>query len=163
MNLLKKKFLCAVAGLILAACMGHVTAGDNTASDVTNYSPGVKTELWLLQIVGQGTETVASSGNIVASLVVPSKYKVLSVKARAEGFDNGTASNRFYVDLKEALTGTTTEASILSSPIAIGTASSSVAGTISDSTIADESLLDIYGYGSGTSRATLQIYVERTN
>lgn len=150
-----------VASLLAISSLGY--GADNTASNVTNYNPNVKTELWVLQIVGQGTETVASSDNIVASIVVPSKYSLLSVKARAEGFDNGTASNRFYVDIQEALTGTTTDASVLSSPIAIGTQSSSVTGSISDSTLADESLINVYAYGSGTSRATLQIYVERSN
>lgn len=150
-----------VASFLAISSLGY--GADNTASAVANYNPNVKTELIVLQIVGQGTETVASSSNIVSSFVLPSKYNLLSVKARAEGFDNGTASNRFYVDVKEALTGSTTDASVLSSPIAIGTASSSVTGSISDSSLADESLINVYAYGSGTSRATLQIYVERSN
>lgn len=161
-----KRFKNLIFGLGMASILAIsslVNGADNTASAVTNYNPNVKTELLVLQIVGQGTETVASTDNIVASFVIPSKYNLLSVKARAEGFDNGTASNRFYVDIKEALTGTTTDASVLSSVIAIGTASSSVTGSISDSTLADESLINVYAYGSGTSRATLQMYMERSN
>ena len=157
-----KKFLL-VSFLCSLLSGGALIAADNTASNVTNYSPSVNTELWVVPLVGQGTETVASSDNIVLSWVVPSKYKVLSVKARAEGFDNGTASNRFNVDILEYLTGTMTGATILTSPIAIGTASSSVTASVSDATIADESLLEVRAYGSGTSRATLQIYVERSN
>lgn len=157
-----KKFLL-VSLLCSLLGGGTLLAADNTASNVNNYSPLVNTELWVVPLVGQGTETVASSGNIVSSWVVPSKYKVISIKARAEGFDNGTASNRFYVDVLEYLTGTMTGATILTSPIAIGTASSSVTASISDAIIADESLLEVRAYGSGTSRATLQIYVERSN
>lgn len=157
-----KKFLIAFF-LCSLLSGGALIAADNIASNVANYSQAINVDLWLLQIVGQGTETVASSGNVVSSWVVPSKYKILSVKARAEGFDNGTATNRFNVDIFEFLTGTITGSSILSSPIAIGTQSSSVTGTVSDATIADESLVEVRAYGSGTSRATLQIYVERTN
>lgn len=157
----KKFFIVLVICSLLSG--GVLLAADNTASNVSNYSPGVNTELWVLSLVGQGTETVASTSNVVASLVVPSKYKILSIKARAEGFDNGTASNRFYVDIKEYLTGTMTGVTILTSPIAIGTQSSSVTASVSDANIADESLLEVIAYGSGTSRATLQVYVERTN
>lgn len=156
-----KKFLL-VSFLCSLLYGGALLAEDNTASNVTNYSPSVNTELWVINLVPYGTMTVASATK-VASFVIPSKYKLLSIKARAEGFDNGTATNRFYVDVKEALTGSMTEASVLSSVIAIGTQSSSVTGSISDTSLADESLISIYGYGSGTSRATLQIYVERSN
>ena len=141
----------------------EVLAADNTAEAVTNYSPGVVTELWVIPIVGYATMTSAAEDNILASIVVPSKYTILSIKCRAEGFDNGTASNRFYVDLEEALTGTTTDTTVLTANIAIGTAASSVAGSITDTVLADESLLNIYGWGSGTARATLQIYVQRSN
>lgn len=157
-----KKFLL-VSFLCSFLSGGALIASDNTASNVSNYSQSTNTELWIVPLVGQGTETVALTTNIVTSWVVPSKYKVLSIKARAEGFDNGTASNRFYVDVLEYLTGTMTGATILTSPIAIGTASSSVTASVSDSSIADESLLEVRAYGSGTSRATLQIYVERSN
>jgi len=158
------KFKKWLFGFLMGLCLiSAVEAADNTASNVTNYSPSVNTELWVVPLVGQGTETVAGSDNIVTSWVVPSKYKVLSIKARAEGFDNATSTNRFYVDVKEAVTGTTTNASILSAVIAIGTASSSVTGSLSDTSIADESLLSVFCYGSGTSRATLQMYVERSN
>lgn len=158
-----KKFLLIVFCLCSLITGRTLLAADNTASNVINYSPSVNTELWIVPLVGQGTETVAATNNIVTSWVVPSKYKVLSIKARAEGFDNGTSSNRFYVDIFEYLTGTMTGATILTSPIAIGTASSSVTASVSDASIADESLLEVRAYGSGTSRATLQIYVERTN
>lgn len=156
-----KKFL--LASLLCSLISGGtLLAADNTASNVSNYSPSVNTELWIINLVPYGTMTETGATR-VSSFVLPSKYKLLSVKARAEGFDNGTATNRFYVDIKEALTGTTTGASVLSSLIAIGTQSSSVTGSISDAILADESLVEVYGYGSGTSRATLQVYVERSN
>ena len=45
---------------------GALIAADNIASNVANYSQAINVDLWLLQIVGQGTETVASSGNVVS-------------------------------------------------------------------------------------------------
>ena len=156
-----KKFLiaCFMCSLLSG---GALIAADNTESNVSNYSPAVNTELWILPLITGATHT-SSSAELLGGIVVPSKYKILSVKARAEYFDNGTASNRYFVDIEEALTGTTTDTTILSGDITIGTASSSVTGSISDSTVADESLLNIYGYGSSTRNLLLQIYVERSN
>ena len=156
-----KKFLiaCFLCSLLSG---GALIAADNTASNVTNYSTAVNTELWVIPLVTGATHT-ASTAELLGGIVVPSKYKVLSVKTRAIYFDNGTASNRYFVDLKEALTGTTTDTTILSGVMTIGTSSSSVTGSVSDSTLADESLLNIYGYGSSTRNLFLQVYVERSN
>lgn len=152
-----------ILGILIASSLAISTArgADNVLSDVTNYSPMVNTQLWVLPF--PGTTTSSSSATLISSFVVPSKYNILAVKARAETLDTGTVTNRLYIAIEEALAGTTTDTTILSSNLAIGTASSSVVGTISDSSIADESLINIYAYGSSCTNITLMMYVERTN
>ena len=45
---------------VLPLIWGALLAEDNTASNVTNYSPSVNTELWVINLVPYGTMTAAS-------------------------------------------------------------------------------------------------------
>ena len=161
-----KKWFFGILALMLITSIPYTLceAADNTPNDVTNYSPQINTDLWILSFFSSGTSTVTALGSqtTIASFVVPSKYRLITVKARAEGFDNGTASNRCIIDVQEALRGTTTSATMLTSTISIGTASSSVVGTPTDTVMDDESLIKILQHGSGTSNLTVEMYVERT-
>lgn len=168
-----KRGLCMGALASLGLWQSLFAAETNVASAVTNYSSQVTMDILVIPILpGGGSDTASirtstSSGNLILDFTVPSKYILRSVKARGANCDYTTGDENYNFDIKEALAGTMTSASLLSAPINITNTGRNGVGTIADSIIADESLLSIYAYGSGTSPiindATLILYLERTN
>lgn len=163
-----------VGALVFSSCWQSLFAAEtNVKSDVTNYNSQVNMDLLVIPILpGGGTDaatirTSTSATNLILSFTVPSKYILRSIKVRGANCDYTTGDENYNFDIKEALADTMTSASLLSAPINITNTGRNGVGTISDSIIADESLLSVYAYGSGTTPiindASLVLYLERTN
>lgn len=173
---MRNMFLSLVLSVLLGSaafiCTPSYAAETNVASNVTNYMPQVNMEMWIIPILpGGGTDgaairTATSSANLIMDFTVPAKYILRAAKVRAPNCDYTTTDEGYYVDVKEALAGTMTSASLFSAPISVVDTARNGVATISDSSIADESLLLIYAYGTGTTPIindmTLTLYVERT-
>mgnify|MGYP001559264112 CR=1 FL=1 len=168
-----KKFIASlVLCIVLGVGISYTHAAEtNEVSAVTNIIPQVNLDLWIIPILpGGGTDaasirTSTSSTNLIMDFTVPSKYRLHAAKVRAPNCDYTTGNEGYYVDVKEAVAGTMTSASLFSSPISVVDTGRNGVAVISDKNIADESLLLIYAYGTGTSPIindmTLILYVER--
>ena len=171
---MKRRFWTGIV-VVFMACAGITCTGfaaeTNVESAVTNYSPLIVTDLFIIPVLpGGGSDTAGirtstSSTNLVMDFTVPAKYRLIAAKVRGPNCDFTTGNEEYYVDVKEAVPGTMTSASLFSSVITITDTGRNGVATISDSSIADESLLLIYAYGSGTTPIindmTLTLYLER--
>lgn len=165
--------ICAVILILSGLWQGVFAAETNVLSAVTNYNSQVNLDMLVIPILpGGGSDTASirtstSSTNLILDFTVPSKYTLRSAKVRGNNCDYTTGDENYNFDITEALTGTMTAASLLSAPINITDTGRNGVGTISDANIADESLLSVYAYGSGTTPiirdATLILYLERTD
>lgn len=141
--------------VILTACVLHGSMTTTSYAATANYSEvvtGIQTIP--LQLSGQYTTTTAA----VVKFQLPFKAQVLGVSATARA--SGGTSPTLTVDVQEG--GTT----ILSSPISI-TAATVAEGTVSDSSLADESTITVDLAIGGSSPTwddiTVLVTVRRTN
>ena len=149
-----KKFISFLTMCMLFVAMFVFSAVPSHGA-VTNYSETITgIQVIPIHISGQYTATIAD----VAQFKIPFKGHVLGVSATSRA--SGGTSPTLTVDVQEA--GTT----ILSSPFAI-TAGTVAEGTVTDSSLADESIITIDLTIGGTSPTwddiTVLLTVRRTN
>lgn len=114
--------------LVAALSLGAMLSTGAAVADTQNYGLGVQQHVVAFHISGQYTATTA--GVVRFKLPYPAKLVGVSASARASGGTTPTLT----VDVKEA--GTT----VLSTPIAV-TAGTVSEGTVTDSLLADESII----------------------
>lgn len=138
--------------IVCALCMAHPATGSAAVANFSEMVTGI--QMVPFQISGQYTATTAS----VVKFKIPFKADVLGVSATARA--SGGTSPTLTVDVKEA--GTT----ILSAPVSI-TAGTVAEATVTDTSLADESLVTVDLTIGGTSPTwndiTVLLTVRRTN
>lgn len=119
-------------------------------ASTSNYPMSTNIEYWSWNYVGTTTPLVATE---ILRTQVPAKYKVLSVGACPVICDYTTGDENYSVDFRTGVTGTTTTSSILSSAISMGSTTTGLTteGTLSTTTLNDESMLVVTVLGAGTT------------
>lgn len=148
-----RKFLPVATILSIVATFAFlIDNGKNTANGATaNFPTSVQVTHWNFTLDAAYTGT--STAHKPVRFVVPAAYTLLTVGCSAEAIDLASGNEQYYVDVLE------NGVSMLSTPIVIGTQSATLEATLTDTAIADEAVIQIATYGTGTTPSLAQLNV----
>jgi len=151
----KKLLVLGTAALIsCSTAFGEVVdSGYSAPSTYAQTLPGIETIVLNYDMTGINLTVTGSTTaeKYVGGFVAPGGYRILSGTARIGTETFGAVSDTVIVDLLESPTGTTTLTSMLTSVLAMGTASSPYTFAFTDKVLDKSSTLVINRYGSMTA------------